>query len=116
MKYIVYTTAGYTELPNGAEKDNCQIIDFLEDTQEAEADIKARYAKELDIRYDQIILHPFIDKKTINAIRDVISYMWEDEERNYEECQTDDYRENKSILESSHIFTKLKIISDTFGK
>ncbi len=115
MKYIVYTTDGYTELPTGVERENCQIVDFVEDTAETASDIKARYVKQAGIRPDSLMVVPFVDDKTVKAIQDVLSYLWEDEERHYEEWFDENSDIDNSNNSQNHIFISLKTIAETFG-
>ncbi len=104
MDYILYTTEGYTELPEGKPIENCQIIDFIYGTTESTVDLKEKYAKEMALDSDDMSIFPIIKKETLEAISKVVNYLWKDEQSKYEE--TDDKNHD------SHIFQTLKQIAD----
>ncbi len=87
MKYIVYTIEGYTELPVGTEVENCQIVDFVDKTCENEAEILKQYAEKFKIRQDLLRVIPWVDSDTISDIKQVMSYLWEIEQKHFEESE-----------------------------
>ncbi len=87
MNYIVYTIDGYTELPIGTETDNCQIIDFVENTNLSKDEILEHYSKEFNLRRDKINAQPYIYDDCLKALQHVVKYYLNGEQKDCDKAE-----------------------------
>ncbi len=106
MNYIVYITEGYTELPAGNEVENCQIVNFVENSHFSRSEVLEHTATELNLRQDKMNALGYVDETHIEAIRRIINYLWDDEEKHYEEAG------NKN----GHIYEDIKMLAEYIGR
>lgn len=105
MDYIIYTTEGYTQSPTNQDVENCQIIDFLDNDNSNKAEVLSEYLQhdkypiETGFDRDKMKVVSCIDDETLAALRNVVSYLWKNEKRHYEECP---YSEKEN-----HIFNQI---------
>lgn len=113
MDYIIYTAEGYTQTPNGNETNNCQILDFVYNTNLMKTEVVELFlnnfpVKETELSKKEIKVINRIDEATKEAMYEIVKYLWETEERNYEESSEKD--------KTNHIFNYLRILAHYFGK
>ena len=104
-EYIFYTPEGYTIAPNENVKvENCQALGTAKGKDEAEA--KGNLLKEnlwiIDGGFDpaQLISKQIVTDEQRSAIKKMLDYLWEEEERHYEELE----------CPNNHIFKVMKLL------
>ncbi len=105
-EYMFYTAEGFSQSPNETDCENLQILGF--EKAESLEIAKKQLLENNDwiLKYgfnaDKILSKKILTEKTEASIKTVVDYLWNDEEKNYEEClATDGKVEN-------HIFNSLK--------
>lgn len=107
-KYIFYTERKLTNLSNDNEAVNFQVIGFEEGKTEEEAYLNLKnnidWVKNADFLDKDLRSKLVFETSFLSKIEKVLNYLWENEERHYEE----DMDEDGSV--ENHIFTTLKEI------
>ena len=102
--FIFYTTEGFTQDPNGNDIENCQMLGIAKGKDKVEAKdnlIKENpWIAEAGFSRSGFIVKQLLTNDERAAIKEVLDYLWEDEERHYEE----------SGELNNHIFPILKIL------
>ena len=103
-EYIIFTTEGYTEAPNNnVEVNNCQLLGRTKGKNKEEAInnllIENAWISECGFSKESFIVEQIVTKEMSADIQKVVEYLWDDEERHYQECGN--YPKN-------HIFRVLK--------
>lgn len=105
-EYMFYTFEGFTKSPNGTDCENFQILGFekAENIEDAKNLLLKNNPWILEYRFDadKILLKKILTKEIISEIKTVVDYLWNDEEKHYEEC----FSENEK--EGNHIFKNLR--------
>ena len=104
-EYIIYTTEGYTIAPNeDVEVENCQVLGCARGNNAAEAQdnlLKDNpWITEAGFDRAEFIVKQLLTNEERIAIKEVLDYLWEDEERHFEESGEPD----------NHIFPVLKCL------
>ncbi|MDR1898067.1 MAG: hypothetical protein LBR10_14900 [Prevotellaceae bacterium] len=101
-RYIFYTDEGYTISPNDAEMENLQVIGFEYGATQEEALTNlykdSTWIEDAGFSKDRLKCYAIFEPDYMENLRKVIDYLWEDEEKHFEEsgCLND------------HIFSILK--------
>lgn len=106
-KYIIYTTEGYTTAPNESyEVENCQVLGFARGNNPDEAKDNLlkdnSWIAEAVFNRSEFIVEQLLSEEERAAIKDVIDYLWNDEEKHDEE----------SGMLGNHIFPILKFLKE----
>ena len=108
-EYIIFTTEGHTIAPNeNIEVENCQMLGRVRGNNPKEA--KDNLLKEnpwiTEAGFDssEFIVEQLLSDDEREAIKEVLDYLWDDEERHYEESGKPD----------NHIFPVLKRLKSSF--
>ena len=90
-KYIIYTTEGHTIAPNeNVEVENCQMLGEAcgNNPDEAKDNLLKEnpWIAEAGFSRSEFIVRQLLTNEERAAIKEVLDYLWEDEERHFEEC------------------------------
>ena len=102
-EYIFYTTEGHTDAPNDSiEVENCQVLGTVRGSNEDEAQENLLnenpWITEAGFDPTEFLVRQILTNELRNDINVLVDYLWEDEERHFEESED---KEN-------HIFNVLK--------
>jgi hypothetical protein len=102
-EYIIFTTEGHTIAPNeNIEVENCQMLGRVRGNNPKEAKdnlLKENpWITEAGFNSSEFIIEQLLSDDEREDIKEVLDYLWDDEERHYEESGKPD----------NHIFTVLK--------
>ena len=110
MKYLFYTSDGYTESPNGNTVENLQVLGEAEGCSVNEAYNKLVENNDWivsgDFTPENTYYKMIVTQEIISHIQTVIDYLWKDEKKHYEE---------EGAEEKNHIFSYLKNVSKYFN-
>ena len=88
-EFIIYTTEGFTQDPNGNDIENCQVLGITQGKDEGEAKdnlLKNNpWIAEAGFSRSKFIVRQLLTNDEHTAIKEVLDYLWEDEERHFEE-------------------------------
>lgn len=105
-QFIFYTLEGHTISPNNVEVENLQILGVENGFNSDEALEKLtkdnKWIKESGFSKDKIKNYATVSASLKNDIKTVIDYLWNDEEKHFEESKYD----------SSHIFKTLQRLKE----
>lgn len=105
--YIFYTDEGYTSSPNNEEIENLQVLGIEDGNSQRKALDNLlknnEWIKESGFSEEKIRCYTIIKPKIIDSIKQVLDYMWKDEERHWEESE----------YPNEHIFNTLKEIKES---
>ena len=100
-QYVFYTFEGITQSPTGNELENIQLLGFSSGKTEKDAKAKllseSKWIIESGFNERKIKSRQLVDDKLKDLIKQLIAYVWEDEQRHYEETP-----------EKKHIFLALQ--------
>ncbi len=104
-EYIIYTTEGHTIAPNESiEVENNQVLGRAHgnNPQEAKDNLLKEnpWIRDAGFNRSEFIVEQLLSKEERVAIKEVLDYLWDDEERHYEESGKPD----------NHIFPVLKLL------
>ena len=102
-EYIFYTTEGHTDAPNDSiEVENCQVLGIVKGNNESEVQEQLLnenpWITEAGFDPAEFLARQILTNEQHNDIIMLVDYLWEDEERHYEESEDKD----------NHIFNVLK--------
>ena len=102
-EYIIFTTEGHTTAPNeNVEVENCQVLGRARGNNPNEAKDNLlkdnQWIAEAGFNSSKFVVVQFLSDEERVAIKEVLDYLWDDEERHYEE----------SGKPANHIFPVLK--------
>ena len=94
-EYIIFTTEGHTTAPNeNIEVENCQILGRVRGNNSEEAKINLLkdnpWIAEAGFDRSEFIVEQLLTNEERAAIKEVLDYLWDDEERHYEESGRSD--------------------------
>ncbi|MDE5549842.1 MAG: hypothetical protein K2I99_00580 [Bacteroidaceae bacterium] len=104
-EYIFYTAEGYTDAPNeSCEIENCQLLGRAcgRNKSEAQKNLLEENPWIIEVGFDsgEFFVEQVLTKEQRANIQLLIDYLWQDEERRYEESED----------KSSHIFNVLRAL------
>lgn len=112
-KYIFYTDEGTTTAPNGDDVENLQVIGIEDGKSQKEATKNLlknnRLIKEMEFDEDRFRCFVVLKPEVIHDLEKILEYLWEDEEKHFEECEFNDEDAD------SHIFNALKNIKENIN-
>lgn len=108
-EYIIYTTEGHTTAPNeNLEVENCQILGRARGNNPNEAKDNLQkdnpWIAEAGFDSSEFVVVQLLSDEERIAIKEVLDYLWDDEERHYEESEKP----------ANHIFSVLKRLKASF--
>lgn len=107
-KFIFYTDEGYAIAPNEEDVENLQVLGIEDGITKEEATKNLfqnnDWILEMGFSKDEIQCRAVFNPSFINDLKVVLEYLWEDEQKHYEECRFNE--ENTD----SHIFNSLRNI------
>lgn len=116
-EYMFYTFEGFTQSPNKTDCENLQILGFekAENLEIAKSHLLAN--NEWILKYgfntEKILSKKILTEESLASIKTVVDYIWEDEEKDYEECLVSGKNVDNHILK--HL-RKLKLLTEENNK
>ena len=116
-EYMLYTFEGFTQSPNKTDCENLQILGFekAENLEIAKSHLLAN--NEWILKYgfntEKILSKKILTGESLASIKTVVDYIWEDEEKDYEECLVSGKNVDNHILK--HL-RKLKLLTEENNK
>ena len=116
-EYMFYTFEGFTQSPNKTDCENLQILGFekAENLEIAKSHLLAN--NEWILKYgfntEKILSKKILTGESLASIKTVVDYIWEDEEKDYEECLVSGKNVDNHILK--HL-RKLKLLTEENNK
>lgn len=111
-EYMFYTFEGFTQSPNKTDCENLQILGFekAENLEVAKEHLLVNndWISKYGFDTEKILSKKILTEESLVSIKTVVDYLWEDEEKKYEECLAT----NRDV--DNHIFKhlrKLKLIT-----
>lgn len=102
--FLFYTTEGFTQAPNGNNIESCQVLGIAKGKDKMDAKdnlIKDNpWIAEAGFNNSDLIVKQLLSEGERVAIREVLNYLWDEEEKHYEE----------SGKSGNHIFPILKLL------
>lgn len=106
-EYIIYTTEGFTQDPNGNDIDNCQVLGraYGNNPEEAENNLLKDNPWIIEAGFDksEFTTVQLLSDEDKVAIKEVLDYLWDEEERHYKE----------NGMPDNHFFPVLKLLRKT---
>ena len=100
--FLFYTSEGFTQVRNGIDIENCQMLGIAKGKDKVEAQdnlLKDNpWIEEADFNRSEFIVEQLLPDEERIAIKEVLDYLWDDEEKHFEE----------SGKPNNHIFRILK--------
>ncbi|MBE6331053.1 MAG: hypothetical protein E7070_01925 [Bacteroidales bacterium] len=105
-EFVIYTTEGFTQDPNGNDIENCQMLGEAcgNNLDEAKDNLLKEnpWIAKAGFNRSKFIVRQLLTNKEHAAIKEVLEYLWENEGRHFE----------KQGEPSNHIFPILKQLND----
>lgn len=116
-EYMFYTFEGFTQSPNKTDCENLQILDFekAENLEAAKEHLLANndWISKYGFNTEEILSKKILTEESLASIKTVVDYLWEDEEKDYEECLVSGKNVDNHILK--HL-RKLKLLTEENNK
>lgn len=88
-EYLIFTTEGFTESPDNIEVENCQLLGRVtaESKDYAKRNLKKEHAwlEEIGFDVDDVIVEQVFTKENKKDLKQLLDYLWKDEEKHFEE-------------------------------
>ncbi|WP_296015077.1 hypothetical protein [uncultured Treponema sp.] len=112
-EYMFYTLEGFTQSPNKTDCENLQILGFekAENLEAAKEHLLVNNDWIFKYGFDaeKILSKKILTEESLASIKTVVDYLWEDEEKDYEECFASDGNIDNHIFK--HL-RKLKLLTE----
>lgn len=116
-EYMFYTFEGFTQSPNKTDCENLQILGFekAENLEAAKEHLLANndWISKHGFDTEKILSKKILTEESLASIKTVVDYIWEDEEKDYEECLVSGKNVDNHILK--HL-RKLKLLTEENNK
>lgn len=116
-EYMFYTFEGFTQSPNKTDCENLQILGFekAENLEAAKEHLLANndWISKHGFNTEKILSKKILTEESLASIKTVVDYIWEDEEKDYEECLVSGKNVDNHILK--HL-RKLKLLTEENNK
>ena len=116
-EYMFYTFEGFTQSPNKTDCENLQILGFetAENLEVAKEHLLVNndWISKYGFDTEKILSKKILTEESLASIKTVVDYLWEDEEKDYEECLVSDKNVDNHILK--HL-RKLKLLTEENNK
>ncbi len=116
-EYMFYTFEGFTQSPNKTDCENLQIVGFekVENLEIAKKCLLANndWISKHGFDTEKILSKRILTEESLASIKTVVDYIWEDEEKDYEECLVSGKNVDNHILK--HL-RKLKLLTEENNK
>lgn len=116
-EYMFYTFEGFTQSPNKTDCENLQIVGFekAENLEIAKKCLLANndWISKHGFDTEKILSKRILTEESLASIKTVVDYIWEDEEKDYEECLVSGKNVDNHILK--HL-RKLKLLTEENNK
>lgn len=116
-EYMFYTFEGFTQSQNKTDCENLQILGFekAENLEAAKEHLLANndWISKHGFDTEKILSKKILTEESLASIKTVVDYIWEDEEKDYEECLVSGKNVDNHILK--HL-RKLKLLTEENNK
>ena len=107
-EYIFYTTAGFTQAPNGNNVENCQVLGraFGKNIKEARCNLikENPWIEEVGFDMEDLLVMQLLTEEQKADIKAVVDYLWEDEHKHFQE----------EYYPKNHIYRILKRLKSSY--
>lgn len=106
-EYLIFTSHGFTESPDNIEVENCQLLGrvIAENKSCALSNLKKEnpWIGEVGFDVDDVIVEQVLTKENKKDIKQLLDYLWKDEEKHFVERNCPQDHIFRTILKLNHL-------------